>query len=129
MRSDDFPDVARVVTQSRIAQAIARVAASLRSAARTSAAAGLLARMCRCVAGMSATERTRMAGILLVTALVSHLLLLRSVSPLVRPAVPRLLYAELIAAAVVLILTAPQIVVAWPRSRVRRFFVTRSAAP
>lgn len=119
--ADDFPDVARVFGQSLIAWALGRTAAVVQAAAARSFAARLVERV-RCgLTEMSAVQRLRAAGALLLTATVVQGLLMQLVPALVRPAAPRLLRVELAIVAVVLIVAAPQLARAWPASRVRRF--------
>lgn len=124
MRTEDFPDVARVLGASRIAGASNRAVAMLHAAAATSATARLLERLRRSVTELSTIERVRLSGVLLLTIIITHTLFLRIEPPLVSPAVPSLLYGEVIAAGVVLVLAAPQIAHAWTSARVRRLLTS-----
>ena len=128
MTTDDFPDVALVFRQSLIARATLNAVDVLRASATRSFAAGVMERVrCR-LAEVSTPERVRLAGALLLAATVTQGLLLQIVPGLVRPAAPRLLRVEMVIAAVVLILAAPQLARAWQGSRVRQFLALFKAA-
>ena len=122
MSTDDFQDVARVVAQSAVARALGRATGAVRAAAAQSLGARVIDRAGRRMAGVSPIARVRLAGVLLLTAIVVHQVLLQLVPAFLRPNAPSLAGVEGAMAAFVLIAAAPWLARAWPDSRVRRTF-------
>ena len=123
MNTDDFQAVARVVARSRVARAVGRA----QSVVRTSAAQSVMARAfapVRQSAVVPAVVRVRLAGVLLLTAIVTHRVLLEMVPAFLWPAPPPLLRVEVAVAALALIGAAPWLERAWPGSRLRRILGT-----
>ena len=120
MSTEEFRDVARVVTSSTAARIIGGMAAVIDRAARHSAVGVVCARVRGRMAESPAVARLRLAGALLLATVVTHTVLLTLVPAFVRPASRGLLRMELLAASIVILVAAPSIVHAWPSSRLRR---------
>src|SRR5450756_2234416 len=119
MSTDDFQDVARVVAQSGVARTIGGGIDALREAAH-SFWARRCERLSRRVGSMAPVARVRLLGVLLLTATVTHQLLLAFVPAFLRPAATRWLAVEGAVPALILIGAAPLLERAWPGSRLRR---------
>jgi hypothetical protein len=120
MSTDEFRDVARVVSSSNVARLLRGISEAIRNAARRSTVAAGWARVWGPIADGPADRRVRLAGIMLLFATATHTALLAFIPPFVRPAPLRLLRVAVVAASMVLISAAPALVRAWPASRLRR---------
>ncbi len=124
MSTDEFQDVARVVSRSWVARALDGGIGAVRSSAVQSFWARAFGRVSHQLGGASTEARVRLAGVLLLTTTVTHRLLLELVPAFLRPAAPQLLRVEVVLASLVLVFGAPWLGRAWPGSRVRRIFGT-----
>jgi hypothetical protein len=106
--------------RSILVRAAVRAARTFEVAARSSALAVFVARARREGRALTAVHRVRLAGLLVLTALVTEQLLIRLVPAQVRPMPPAALRYEIALAGLVLTIMAPAIARAWPTSRVRR---------
>jgi hypothetical protein len=122
MSTDEFQDVARVVSRSWVARALDGGIGAVRTAAVQSFWARAFGRVSR--QPIAASTRVRLAGVLLLTTTVTHRLLLELVPAFLRPAAPELLRVEMVLASLVLVVAAPWLGRAWPGSRVRRILAT-----
>lgn len=125
MSTGEFHDVAHVVISSHAALAIGRVAHVIRTAAPDSSLFSAVDRARRRITEAPAIARVRLAGVFLLTATVTHAVLLTFVPAFVRPAALKLFRAEIVIASVLLIGAAPWLVHAWPGSRLRRIIGPR----
>ena len=91
----------------------------LEAAARSSAAGGSLARLRRHMLALAPAVRVRLAGMLVLTAVVTDELLLRVVPSHLRPEPPGAPALVIATAAILVIALAPQLVRAWPSSALR----------
>lgn len=126
MGTDQFDDVSRVVSGSLPARALRHTAVGFRAAAPRSHAGVALARARAGLSAIPPTERIRLAGVLLLTAAMTHSVLLRFVPEIVRPAAPWLLSVATGLIALALILTATALERAWRTSGVRAKFLSQS---
>ena len=122
MSAGEFHDVAHVVSSSSIARAVGRVAEIASAAAAHSTIFASFNRRGRRIAASPAVTRVRLAGVLLLTATVTHAVLLLLIPAFVRPAVLQLFRAEVVVASLIFVGAAPWIAHAWQGSRVRRIF-------
>jgi len=104
-----------------------RVARTLEAAVRSSAVAVVVARARREARALTAIDRVRLAGLLVLTALVTEQLLIRLIPAPLRPMPPAALRYEIALAAIVITVMARPIARAWPASRLRRLTLSMTS--
>lgn len=75
------------------------------------------------------SERVRLFGVLVITAALTHGLLLPVVPVMARPVAPFWLRVAILTAGLLLVVLARPIALAWPSSTLRRLLRGRSEAP
>jgi hypothetical protein len=123
--ADDFQSVARVAKRSRIAQTQRKAIDRLRIAGSRSFVAGALRNARARLSVLGPAERVRLLGVVILTAAVTHAVLVQWSPSIVRPQAPRLLWYEILAVSVVMIGLAGPIARAWSGSLLRRLFARR----
>ena len=123
MLADDLQDVADIMGGSAIARIGLRATHVIRTAAAHSAAALAISGSRRWLATVARAERVRLMGVLILTATGTQSLLLQFAAPVVRPAVPGLLKADIVLVGLFLVFLAPAIGRAWGVSRIRRLLL------
>jgi plasmid replication initiation protein len=116
MSADPLRDL---FARSALVRASVRVARSFDAAARSSMLAGLVARGRRELGVLTPADRVRLAGLLVLTALATEQVLIRLIPASLRPAPPSALRYLIGLTAAATIAAAPQLVRAWPTSRLR----------
>ena len=120
MSTDEFRGVARVVSRWWLARTLGSGVAAVGLAARRSLWAPAFARVSHQIGGASLAARVRLAGVFLLSATLTHRLLLELVPVFARPAAAPLLRVEAVLASLVLLIAAPWLARAWPGCRLRR---------
>jgi hypothetical protein len=115
MDSNRFESASRIVGQSAVARACRLGLTRFQDAASRSVAARLTRDMRHAIAAVPTLERVRLAGVVALTATVTHYALSQLVPPVARPHAPWL-RLEIAAAGLVLIVAAGPIARAWPAS-------------
>jgi len=126
MRGERFERGARVVAGSAGVRAVLAVDAAIRTAWTRSRVAATLRRW-QALAAKSAAERVRLTGVVMLTAAIVHVALRPRTSPAVRSTAPHALSVPVIALGIVMIVAAPAIARAWPRSRLCRWARSRAS--
>jgi hypothetical protein len=118
MNSDErLADVAR---QSLIGRSVLRALAGLRADARGSAIGKALDGFRTHTDRLTSSERLRLTGVFIVTAVATNAVLLQWSPPIIRPAAPFLLSVVAVSIGVTLIVLAERLAHAWDRSWIRR---------
>src|SRR5262245_1886950 len=117
MSADPLRDL---FARSALVRAPVRIARSFDAAARSSVLAGVVARVRRELRAWTPADRVRLAGLLALTALLTEQILVRLVPAQLWPAPPSALRFLVGLSSVTVIVAAPHLVRAWPRSRLRK---------
>ena len=121
MSSDET--VAQVARRSRIGRSTQRALARLRADARRSTIGAALIACCERISAITPSERLRLIGVSIVTAVATNALLLQWTPLVARPAGPSILNLLTAASGLVLIVLAEPFAHAWHGSWIRRQLV------
>jgi hypothetical protein len=112
-----------LVEQSATFRLLSGASRALGASARGSFTASAIDRARRSLADVEAWQRVRLAGVVALSAVLTHLLLLRVVPARSAPAMPRDVWTIAGVASVVLVAAPREIARAWPASVCRRLWV------
>ena len=126
MPADQFDDVARIVRASWPARILRRAAAGGRAALPRSVAGLMFMGARRRILEVSPADRVRLGGLVVLTAAISHDVLLRLVPEITRPGLPRALRLGAGVIGLLMMLLAPALERAWRTSTVRRKYLSQS---
>jgi hypothetical protein len=122
MSPDEFTDVSRVIAGSFPGRLFRAAAAGVRAAGPRSVLGAVFIRTRSELARMSSGERIRLAGVMLLTAAVTHDVLVGLVPAIVRPGAPRAIRGAAAVIGLAMMLLAPALERAWKTSRLRRWW-------